>query len=248
MIVIPIKTHKITTEDKDIFIILDKYLPKLKEKSVIAVTSKIISFAQGQAVQTNSIEKEKLIEKEADLLLPRSSSKYDVQFTIKNNILTANAGIDESNANGQYILWPKDVQEVVNEIREYLTKKFNIKFLGVIITDSKATPLRWGVTGMSLAHSGFNALKDYIGEKDLFGREFRFEKLNIADSLAASAVLEMGEGSEKTPIAIIENLPQIEFQDRNPTEEELNSLKIELENDLYEPLLKSVKWEKGEGK
>lgn len=244
MIISSVKTHKITTEDKDIFAILDKYLPQIKEKSVVAITSKIISFTQGRFVRTNSIEKEKLIEKEADVFLPRSSSKYDVQFTIKNNILTANAGIDESNANGQYILWPKDLQETVNKIREHLVQKFSLKFVGVIITDSKATPLRWGVTGISLAHSGFNALKNYIGEKDLFGREFKFEKLNIADSLAAASVLEMGEGSEQTPIAIIEDISRVEFQDRNPTEEELNSLKIESDDDLYAPILKSVNWKK----
>jgi F420-0:gamma-glutamyl ligase len=105
--------------------------------------------------------------------------------------------------------------------------------------------MRWGVTGMSLAHSGFGALKNYIGEKDLFGREFKFEKLNIADSLAASAVLVMGEGSEQTPLAIIEDLPQVEFLERNPTNEELKELKINIEDDLYAPLLKSVMWRKG---
>lgn len=244
MIVTPIKTHKITTEDNDLFAILDKYLPELKEKSVVAITSKIISFTQGRIV-SSSVDKQKLIEKESDYFLPRTSSKYNVQFTIKNNILTANAGIDESNADGQFVLWPENPQESVNKIREYLTKKFNIKFLGVIITDSKAMPLRWGVTGISLAHSGLNALKDYIGKNDLFGRKFRFEKLNIADSLAAAAVLKMGEGAEQTPIAVIEDLPQVEFLDRNPTMGELNNLKIELEDDLYSPLLNSVKWEKG---
>ena len=244
MHVYSVKTHTITSQDNDIFIILDKYISEIKEKTVITVTSKIISFTQGCVVPVGSQDKQTLIEQEADQYLPRSSSKYDVQFAIKNNILTANAGIDESNADNQYILWPKDPQKTANEIREHLVQKFGIKHIGVIITDSKATPLRWGVTGMSLAHSGFNGLKDYIGSKDLFGREFKFEKLNIADSLAASAVLVMGEGSEQTPLAVIEDIPQVEFQERNPTEEELRELKISLEDDLYAPLLTSVQWKK----
>jgi len=244
MIITPIKTHIITQKDTDIFVILDKYLPILREKSVVAVTSKIISFTQGRVV-SGTDEKQKLIEKEAQYFLPLENSKYDVRFTINKGILTANAGIDESNANNKYVLWPKDLQKTANGIREYLAKKSNLKKIGVVITDSKATPLRWGVTGMALSHSGFNALKDYIGTKDLFKREFKFEKLNIADSLAAAAVLAMGEGAEQTPIAVIEKASLVEFQERNPTQEELDNLRIKLEDDLYAPLITSLKWQKG---
>lgn len=247
MIVSPIKTHKITQEDTDIFAILDRYLPQLQEKTIVAVTSKIISITQNRVLPL-SVNKQELIEQEADFYLPRSSSKYDVQFTIKNNILAASAGVDESNANGQYILWPKNPQESANQIREHLAHKFNLRALGVIITDSKTTPLRWGVTGISLAYSGFAALKDYVGTGDLFGRLFHFEKLNIADTLSSSAIAVMGEGAEQTPLAVISDLPQVEFQDRNPTKEELANLKIDLQDDLYAPLLSSIKWEKGKGK
>ncbi len=55
----------------------------------------------------------------------------------------------------------------------------------------------------------------------------------------------MGEGNEQTPLAVIKNIPFVQFQDRNPTEEELDELKISLDDDLYAPLLKAVKWKKG---
>lgn len=247
MIVTSFKTHKITQTDTDLLKILDQYINDLKENSVLAVTSKIVSITEGSLLKIEEgLDKDKLIEENSQFYLPRESNKYNVSFTITNNILSASAGIDESNGNGFYILWPKNAQESANKIREYLANKFGLKNFGVIITDSKTTPLRWGVTGISLAHSGFNALNDYIGKPDLFGRPFQFEKLNIADSLAGAAVLEMGEGSEQTPLAVISDLKNAEFQDRNPSKEELESLKINMKDDLFGAFLEKVDWEKGE--
>lgn len=249
MIVTAIRTHKITREDTDLFRILDQYILDLKENSILAVTSKIVSITEGSSLKIenneNSGEKDRLIKENSQFYLPRANSKYNISFTIANNILSASAGIDESNGNGFYILWPKNAQVSANKIREYLSQKFNLKNFGVIITDSKTTPLRWGVTGIALAHSGFSALNDYIGKPDLFGRPFLYEKLNVADSIACAAVLVMGEGSEQTPLAVLEDLENIDFQDRNPSEEELASLKITLDDDLFAPFLKNADWQKG---
>lgn len=247
MKVTAIKTHKITTSDRDLFAILDKYLSKLEEKSVLAITSKIVSITEGRLVKMEGTDKDKLIEQESRLYLPRSQNPYNVSFTITNNILAATAGIDESNGNGYYILWPRNPQESVNKIREYLKKKFKIKNVGVIITDSKTSPLRWGVTSIALSYSGFKPLKDYIGREDLFGRSFEFEKLSVVDSLSAAASVVMGEGAEQTPIAVINDLPFVEFQDRNPTEKELKDLVISPEEDIFGPFLKNAQWKKGKG-
>lgn len=244
MIVTPIKTHTITSSDTDLLQILDRYLSNLSEKTVVAVTSKIVAITEGRVVAADK-DKDILIEEESEYYLPRDENPYGVSFTITNDILTATAGIDESNADGKYVLWPKDPQKSANKIREHLSKKFGIKHIGVVITDSRTMPMRWGVTGMSIAHSGFESLKSYIGTPDLFGRDFVFEKLNIADSLAAAATVVMGEGNESTPLAVITKVPFVEFQDRNPTKEELEALKIDMDTDLYSPFLKNAKWRRG---
>ena len=154
--------------------------------------------------------------------------------------------IDETNGKGYYIHWPKDQQKTANDVRKYLAKKFKLKRVGVIITDSKTSPLRWGVTGVTITHSGFAPLNDYIGTKDIFGRELKFTKSNIMDALGGAAVLVMGEGKEQTPLAIIEDVPLVNFQQRNPTAKELREVNITaLEDDLYKELLCSVKWRKG---
>lgn len=244
MKVTPIKTHKITTQDKSLTAILDRYILSLKERSVLAITSKIVSITEGRVVPIEDADKDKLIEQESQFYVPRSENPYNVSLTITRNTLVASSGVDESNGNGNYILWPRNPQKSANVIRRYLKKKFNLKYLGVIITDSRTTPLRWGVTGMAIAYSGFLPLKDYIGKPDVFGRKFEFEKLNMIDSLAAAAVLEMGEGAEQTPLAIV-HLPGVQFVDRDPTKKELASLRISLKEDLYAPLLVNTAWKRG---
>ena len=237
-----IKTHKITSSDQDLFDILDKYITELKDGSVVVITSKIVSICEGNFVSIETSDKDELIKKEADLYLPKEENQYNLYLTIKNNILAVSAGIDESNTNGNYVFWPKDSQDSANKIREHLVKKFGIKNLGIIISDSKTTPLRWGVSVISIAHSGFEALNDMIGTPDIFGRDLKMTKIAIADALAGAAGLVMGEGDNQTPIAIVSDIPFVNFQDRNPTQQELEQLKIEIENDVYAPLLKSVEW------
>jgi dihydrofolate synthase / folylpolyglutamate synthase len=240
-----IKTHRITAKDRNLFKILDKYLKKIKDDSILAVTSKIVSITEGRFVKMDGINKDELIKQESQFYLPRSQNPYGISFTITRNILAATAGIDESNGDGYYILWPKNPQKTANKIRAYLKKRFNLKNVGVIITDSKTSPMRWGVTSIALSYSGFKPLKDYIGKKDIFGRKFEFEKLSIIDSLATAASVVMGEGNEQTPLAVISDVPFVKFQDRNPTKKELREISITIDKDLYGPFLKNAKWKKG---
>lgn len=246
MKIVAIKTYKITKKDHDLFAILDQYLPeKLPEESIVAVTSKIVSICEGRVLPVENTDKDELVRKEADLYLPKEENKYGVFLTVKDSLLVPTAGIDESNGEGYYVLWPKNAQLTADKVREYLKKRFSLKKVGVIITDSKTTPLRWGTSGVAIAHSGFMALKNYIGTPDIFGKDFQMTKASISDALAASAVLVMGEGSEQTPIAVITDVPFVEFQDRNPTIKELNELKISIDDDLYGSILKRAPWRKG---
>lgn len=244
-----IKTHKITIKDTDILKILDKYIKRFPEKSILAISSKIVAICEGRVIKKGNLDKEKLAEKEAEYFLPKELNSYGFTFTIRNNSIVASSGIDESNVGkDSYVFWPKDPQKSANKIREYLCKRFGIKYVGVVISDSHVSPLRWGVTGFAVAHSGFEMLINYVGKPDLFGRKFQVERSNVADSLASSAVIVMGEGAEQTPLAVIEDLPFVKFQARNPTQKELNDLKITMEEDLFGPMLKAAPWQKGGAK
>lgn len=243
------RTNKIKAGD-DIYKILDSYLPKLEENTVVVITSKIISLCQNQVVKNDgSIDKKELIMREADWYFEdHNLTKYGTVIpTIKNNVLIANSGIDESNADGYFILWPKNLQESTNEIWDYLKEKHAINNLGVIITDSHLLPLRFGTNGVGLSWCGFEALVDYRGKKDIFKRELKMSQLNLLDGFSASAVTTMGEGAEQTPLATIIDIPFVKFQNRPPTNTEIKNLKIEKEDDIYGKLLTSVKWKKGGG-
>ncbi|HVA97188.1 MAG TPA: coenzyme F420-0:L-glutamate ligase [Candidatus Acidoferrales bacterium] len=240
------KTHKITVGE-DIYEILDRYLPKLSDGSVVAIASKIISFCQKDVIKKeNGLEKRDLIPHETDYYLGNDyKMTYNQIISIKNHTLTASGGIDESNGDGYFILWPKNLQQITNHIWKYLRKKHKIQNLGVIVTDSRTTPLRWGVTGISLSWCGFEPLKNYIGEPDIYGQIMQTEKTSIVDSLATVATVVTGEGNEQQPLAVIEDINFVQFQSHVPTEKEIKDLQIDTKDDLFEPLLNSVKWEKG---
>lgn len=246
MEVLAIKTRKFLPPKDDLWSFLSA-IRSLRETDVVAITSKVVAIAEGRCVPRSKITKDKLAVKEADKYLPREISPGGwILHTIKNNMLVASSGVDESNGAGYFILWPKNPKKSAIRIWQFLTKKFKVKNLGVIITDSRLVPLRRGVVGIAIAYFGFKPIKDYRRTKDIFGREFKMETSNIPDSLATSAVLEMGEGLEQQPIAIISDISQIEFTDKQFKPKSLDdSFEIPEKEDMFYPFLSSVKWQKG---
>ena len=178
MLITSIKTSLVKVKKYTLIELIDRAVPRMPEKSILVITSKIVSLCEGSAVLLASAEKDALVRKESDFYIPSEKSKWGITLTLTRNILIPSAGIDESNADGHYLLWPQDPQRTANELRAYLARRWKRRALGVLITDSKTAPLRRGTTGIALAHSGFDALTDYVGSKDLFGRPFR--KVNAA--------------------------------------------------------------------
>ncbi len=181
------------------------------------------------------VKKDTLIKKEAQYFIPRNQVPNGyVVLTIKEHTLIPSAGIDESNGNGYYVLWPKDVNKLLKEIHAYITKKHHVKKLAVISTDSHTIPLRYGVLGISTGFYGLEPLYDYRGKRDIFGRKLKFTKSNIVDTLSAMGVLLMGEGNEKVPIVIVRGADFVRFTRKNT----YRRLVVSKEKDLYSPLLK----------
>ncbi len=162
-----------------------------------------------------------------------------VWLSVKDNAIMADAGIDESNANGKLILLPKDSFKSAERIRSILCKHYKIKNLGIIISDSGLLPLRSGVIGMARGYAGFQGVKNYENKRDIFGRKFVYSKTNIADSLATAATVCMGEGREQQPLALIADAPVLFTNKVNKKE-----LVINPSEDIFYPLLKCVKIKK----
>lgn len=243
MIVVPYKTKAVIVGDS-LFTILDNSLPKLSNGDILVITSKIVSICEGAVVKNySSVDKYELIKKEADYYLDVPiSHTYGVTITIKDNKLVANAGIDESNGNGYFILWPREPFISASKIWNYVRDKHRVQKLGVIITDSHIMPLQWGTRGRAIAWCGIEPLKNYIGSPDIFGHNLHATKASVIDGLAAAAVTVMGEGNEQTPLAIIKDASSVIFQDHSPTKNEIEALVIKPADDIYAPILTSVSW------
>ncbi|MEK7116564.1 MAG: coenzyme F420-0:L-glutamate ligase [Patescibacteria group bacterium] len=231
MQVLAIKTPIFKERDNLVYFV-NNQVSSLKERDIVVITSKIVALSQSRVGELK--DKEKLIKQNSQKIIetPWASLTFvDSEWCI-------NAGIDESNAKNKIILLPKNPLRVAEEIQKNLKKRFSLKHLGVIITDTKSMPLRVGTIGKPIAHVGFKPLKSYIGKKDLFGRKSRLTKSNVADALAASAVLVMGEGDEQIPIVIIKNAP-VEFTDKKFSKKYIK-LEHPPETDIYARVYKKI--------
>ncbi|OGG73346.1 hypothetical protein A3A38_01495 [Candidatus Kaiserbacteria bacterium RIFCSPLOWO2_01_FULL_53_17] len=226
-----IKT-RIFKEGESLEDFISKYVPRLKEGSILVITSKIVALSEKRtAVRGDARAKEKLIRAESEWVRP---TKY-VWLTLKDGMMMPNAGIDESNGNGKIILLPRDSFKAAEKVRTALKKRLKLKRLGVIITDSRTLPLRAGVVGIAVGYAGIKGVRDYRGKPDIFGRKLVMTRTDVADALASAAVVEMGEGKEQQPLCVIENAP-VEFREKILRSE----LRIALNDDMYRPLFKNV--------
>lgn len=207
---------------------------QLKEGSILAITSKIVSLSEGRVEALSDWpNKRDLVKREADLYL--GEGPYGTHLSINEGLFIASAGIDASNAEKDYyILYPKNPYKTAKEIYVFLKKTFRLSLLGVLITDSHTQPLRRGVTGVGLSYWGFQGVKNMVGEKDLFGRSLNFTSINKVDALASSACLIMGEGNESCPLVLIEEAPVHFYPSHQASDKD--SLMIPPQDDLYFPL------------
>lgn len=205
---------------------------KQLEGKVLAVTSKIVSLSENRILSKDGISKKSLVRKEADVFLGEIG--HGCFLTIKHGLFIASAGIDESNADGDYyILYPEDPFRSAQELYLDLVQRFGLSNFGVLFTDSHTSPLRAGVTGVTLAYAGFRGIRNHIGSPDLFGKPLKMTRVNVADALSVAAVYCMGESDESTPLALLDG--NVEFL---PRHESVNPQEcvISPEYDLYGPL------------
>ena len=206
----------------------------VQEKMILAITSKIVSLAENRIVPRKEIDKESLVRHEADVFL--ADVGHGCFLTVKDGLLIPSAGIDESNSEtGGFILYPTDPFVSAKELWRGLKEAWGLREMGILITDSHITPLRRGVTGVSLSHWGFEAVRKFVGTEDLFGRKLEMTNINAADGLAASAVMMMGEGNNAQPLAVISNAPVVFCEENSPKE-----TKMPLKEDLYYSFFKGV--------
>ena len=216
----PIRTSVIKRGDN----IVDAILTAMEKQGlifddgdVLALASKIIAYAENRVVKLSEVKpsedagklarKYAITPQLAELIMREAEEIYGgvekAVLTLKNGVLTPNAGIDNKNApEGYVVLWPKNLKKWAKNIREEIMRKTGRK-IAVLIVDSGLKPLRLGTTGLALATAGFKPTRDYRGERDIFGKKVVITLHGVADDLASAAHLLMGESSEKIPAVLI---------------------------------------------
>jgi len=207
---------------------------KLENGDVLVISSKYVANSQGRLIEYEKIipsqesrdlaTKFHLNPKIAEIILRESDVVFGgvpgFVITSSDNILAPNAGIDKSNAQkGKLILYPVDVYQIAEQLRRKFFLKFSVH-TGILIIDSRLMPARVGTTGVAIACAGIEPLSDIRGQKDLYGNPLKVTFQAVADNLASIANLQMGEGSDSTPIAIIKNSDVI-ITDRKITQHEM---------------------------
>lgn len=232
---IKVKTRALLPPQDNLYKLLDS-IKRLDDGDIVLITSKILAIHQGRCIKIGpGVDKTKLVKQEAEKYLEtKHIQKHKFTLTIKYHTLICSSGIDESNGNEYYILWPKNPNKLLKEFHGYLTKRHGIKNLGLITTDSHFIPMRAGIVGISIGFYGFEPLLDYRGMPDIFGRKLKFTQVNIVDPLAAFGVFLMGESNEQTPIIIVRGIKP-RFSRKNT----YRSLIYPYKQDIYYPLLKA---------
>jgi coenzyme F420-0:L-glutamate ligase/coenzyme F420-1:gamma-L-glutamate ligase len=118
----------------------------------------------------------------------------------------ANAGVDQSNvAEGRVLLWPRDPDASAERLRGRLSAHFGVE-LAVVINDSLGRAWRRGTMGIAIGAAGLPALLDLRGHPDLFGRRLESTMVGLADEIAASASLLMGQAAEGRPVVVLHGM------------------------------------------
>jgi len=204
-----------------LFKALAKNRVRLKTRDIVAVSSKIVGISEKRMRYLNDIKpgskarslarKHSLTPAFAQAVLDEADTVVGgvkgALLTLKNGDAVANAGIDRKNApEGKVVLWPRNPDLSASNIRRAIQQRSG-KNVGVIIVDSRVSPLRLGTTGFAIGSAGFEPVEDLRGTADLFGRRIEITLRAIADGIAASAQLVMGEASDQIPFAIIRDAP-----------------------------------------
>ena len=197
----------------------------LLDGDVLVIAQKIVSKAEGQSVQLDTITPSErarqvaqatrkdprlveLILRESDEISRMAPGLLIVRHRL--GFTSANAGIDRSNV-GQddsqetVLLLPRDPDASARQIRQKIEEKCGI-VTAVIISDSHGRPFRLGTVGVAIGVSGLPALWDRRGESDLHGYTLQHTEVGVGDEIAAAAGLLMGQGAEGLPVVLVRGL------------------------------------------
>jgi coenzyme F420-0:L-glutamate ligase / coenzyme F420-1:gamma-L-glutamate ligase len=207
-----LQENHIVLKDNDILVFAQKIVSKAEGRAVNLVTVKPSKRATELAAQTEKDARlVELILQESNEVLRTRPGTIIVEHKL--GFVCANAGIDHSNVAGTgneaeewVLLLPAEPDRSAEQIRAEVASKTG-KQIGILIIDSHGRAWRNGTVGIAIGIAGLPGLQDLRGQADLFGFSLRITQVGVADELAAAASLAMGQAAEGTPVVHVRGFP-----------------------------------------
>lgn len=190
----------------------------LESDDILVITQKVISKAEGRIVDLTTVTPSDLAARwgheygkdprliEVALQDSRRISRMDRGILVTethHGFFCINSGVDASNVPGSdtVVLLPQDSDASARLIREAIRQHTGLQ-AAVVITDTWGRPWRDGVVNVAIGVAGMDALLDYRGLADDYGRELHATAIAVVDELASAAELVMGK-VDRVPAAIV---------------------------------------------
>lgn len=199
---------EIRTGDDLAALIAEAAQSRLIDGDIVAVTSKIVSKAEGRLVAAT--DREQAITDETVRVVASRTHPGGVTRIVENRqgLVMAAAGVDTSNApDGVVLLLPVDPDASARAICAALREHTALR-LGVVITDTAGRPWREGQTDIAIGAAGLAVLDDLRGTVDASGRRLDVTVAAVADEIAGAADLVKGKTSGN-PVAVVRGLGRL---------------------------------------
>jgi coenzyme F420-0:L-glutamate ligase/coenzyme F420-1:gamma-L-glutamate ligase len=190
---------------------------KLIKGDIIVITHSIVSVAEGKLYQLEKVQVSEKARKIADNI-GHSPERVEVAYQeatevlreepvlitkTKHGIITDFSGVDESNAPpGTLVALPDNPDASAKRISDSLSQSIGFK-LPVIITDTQGRPWRRGAVNLAIGVAGMSPFTYNVGREDIYGHKLQGSLVCLADQIASSAELLMGQADESIPVVIV---------------------------------------------
>jgi coenzyme F420-0:L-glutamate ligase / coenzyme F420-1:gamma-L-glutamate ligase len=178
-------------------------LLELADGDILAVTSKVVSKAEGR-VRPGT--RDDALPGETQRVVARRGPTTIVRT--RHGLTLAAAGIDASNvAPGTVVLLPEDPDASARTIRESVLAQTG-RNVAVLVTDTAGRAWREGQTDIAIGAAGLHVLVDLAGSVDAHGNELAVTAPAVADELAGVAELAQGKHAAR-PFAVVRGRPDL---------------------------------------
>jgi coenzyme F420-0:L-glutamate ligase/coenzyme F420-1:gamma-L-glutamate ligase len=175
----------------------------LADGDVVAVTSKVVSKAEGRV---RAGTREEALAGQTQRVVARRGATTIVRT--HHGLTLAAAGIDASNvASGHVVLLPTDPDASARALRHGIRERTRAN-VGVVVTDTAGRAWRAGQTDIAIGAAGLRVLEEYVGRVDAHGNELAVTAPAVADEIAGAAELAQGKLGAR-PFAVVRGRPDL---------------------------------------